>query len=244
MRHISIPSNRARPNRRVCEVCKSGFCSICGTPFICRKCLYQLNTNDQQAIRLQSDRYRKKAAGGTAMTAAGAVLLMTAGETVYIYWLMAYYSSLGFSIFAGAPIFEIATGLGLFIAGLSTLSSSKAAVLNAIKQASTNWQSSGPASSGLVRDISWVASPPVIPSSAYVPVIQEVPYQPPSIPQSAYIPEPQPSPATPSAAAPRARSKTPSARTGTSALFCGQCGESFPDVAGLKFCPSCGSPRE
>ncbi len=226
MRNLSVPSNSAKPNRHVCQVCKSPFCNMCGTPFICRKCLALLDMNDQRTIRQQGEKYRGKAGGGIAMTVTGGVLLTIAGYTVY-YWLLAYYLTFSFSIFAIAPIFEAVFGLGLLIGGLSTLSNSKNILLNCIRQTSAHARPLSTVGSTPTGASSWVANLPAIPSSAYIPVLQALPSQPASIPVSAYIPESRLSPAV----------------LDSSGQYCGQCGDLLPEVTGLKFCPSCGSPR-
>ncbi|MEX2682677.1 MAG: hypothetical protein Q6373_013835 [Candidatus Sigynarchaeota archaeon] len=75
---------------------------------------------------------------------------------------------------------------------------------------------------------------PAIPSSAFLPQVNEIPYVPPgtrAVPASIDVP----------VAAAATQEHGAPGKTGS---YCGACGAAMPDLPGLKFCPDCGAPRE
>jgi hypothetical protein len=87
-----------------------------------------------------------------------------------------------------------------------------------------------------LRPIEPPAVSPAVPSSAFVPVVNEIPYQPAAAPRKTRVVPPAID--TPATAAPgRGASGGPKE-------YCGMCGAEMPNISDLKFCPGCGSPRE
>jgi hypothetical protein len=250
-RDVNLPSDTSRPTPRKCLVCNSAFCSMCGQPFICKKCLTQIDGNARAEIMLKAEKYKSMFGGGIAMTVIGGILLIVAAYTSF-FSLVFSGARIPFSIAAGV---EAVIGLGLLCGGTSSMGNAKKVMVNAVPSLSssvgaTSYGGESPSYYNAQPVApAWSIAAAAIPSSAYIPPPSNVqPAAEPSMPRSAYIPaqvarQPPVSQAS-QPSSENARSKTPLPGTYANVSFCGQCGEKLPDVSDLQFCPSCGAPRK
>jgi hypothetical protein len=223
-----------------CQVCFRPFCKQCAaTYFLCKNCAADLPAGVENNLVAAMEKPKKAMDSTMVGTGIGAILLPTTLLVVFIIT-----TTHAFFLFF-LPILQAVSGIVLLIVSAAMRYTSRMAmVLRDYKkgfppQASMynpvpGWQPQAQPYQAYQQDVQPIVPParsPAIPSSAFMPEVNEVPYQ-------------APSTAKKGRNVPSSFDVTPTIATPKDSKFCGSCGAALPDIHDLRFCPGCGAAIE
>jgi len=220
-----------------CQICHHQFCKQCAaTFFLCKSCEQDLpaGVSDNLVATLAQP---KRTMEVTLMTTGIGILLLPTTLIVVAIISATHAYPLFFlpAIQVIAGIMVLVSSAGVRYSSRMTMKQAAHDILQPYSRGFYQGRYYGPQPGGWqpVQPVAFPPQRPAIPSSAFLLQVNEIPYIPPAtraVPASIDVPA---TVTTPEHGAP-----------GKAKSYCGACGAAMPDIAGLKFCPDCGAPRE
>ncbi len=238
-----------------CQACFRTFCKQCAaTYFLCKNCEANLPAGVFDDLVAKMKQPKKSMETTQGMTTIGAILLPTTAlmalilsvtHAYYLFFLLIIQPVSGIVLLITGAVMRYNSRMGMRQIANSILHPYARSNQFGGWQPSPGWQQQSvqpqyqPVQPQYqpMQPIEPPAMSPAIPSSAFVPVVNEIPYQPPRAAKKTR---------TVPAGYVDAASVATNAQvaSGGSKEFCGMCGAVMPNISDLKFCPGCGAPRE